>query len=443
MVVLHSGINIGDPQGGEMDEAGRVLAMTRPATDDNILLQEDVKKRDPAEVSQQKNTIQTSEPEEKNTDRFSAELSFLPFFNLAFQQNAFPVVHELKLKNRTGRPLEKIECLFSVTPAFFPPKTITVELLESGEERPLHNLGIELDYAMLSSLSEAARGKMNLEIRCEEELLFSGEYDVEAFAPDQWLGLNVMPELLASFVTPNLDSVNQLLSVVADELEKATGNSSIEGYQADRNRVYEICCAIYRAILSWGIRYSNPPSSFGTPGQRIRFADTTYQQRLGTCLDTTILFASVMEQCGLHPVILLQSGHAYIGCHLQNRYFSDVPMDDLQAIRKLVDLDEFLVLETTMATQNRTFSVAEAAARTEHLNIDGDFQCAIDIVRARYSGIRPLPLKHGANGIEFSPAGSGSRGIAGICTGNSSENHASRICHLPSRTSQGILRLEQ
>ena len=386
-----------------MDEAGRVLAMTRPATDDNILLQEDVKKRDPAEVSQQKNTIQTPEPEEKNTDRFSAELSFLPFFNLAFQQNAFPVVHELKLKNRTGRALEKIECLFSVTPAFFPPKTITVDLLESGEERPLHNLGIELDYAMLSSLSEAARGKMNLEIRCEEELLFSGEYDVEAFAPDQWLGLNVMPELLASFVTPNLDSVNQLLSVVADELEKATGNSSIEGYQADRNRVYEICCAIYRAILSWGIRYSNPPSSFGKPGQRIRFADTIYQQRLGTCLDTTILFASVMEQCGLHPVILLQSGHAYIGCHLQNRYFSDVPMDDLQAIRKLVDLDEFLVLETTMATQNRTFSVAEAAARTEHLNIDGDFQCAIDIVRARYSGIRPLPLKHGANGIEFSP----------------------------------------
>ena len=350
-------------------------------------------------------TAQTEkqDQEEKCGTVISAELSFLPFFNLAFQQNAFPVIQELKLKNRTGRTLEKIECRFSVIPAFFPPKTITVELLEPGEERPLHNLGIELDYAMLASLSEAARGKMNLEIRCGEELLFSGEYDVEAFAPDQWLGLNVMPELLASFVTPNLDSVNQLLTVVADELEKATGSSAIQGYQADRNRVYEICSAIYRAILSWGIRYSNPPSSFGTPGQRIRFADTIYQQRLGTCLDTTILFASVMEQCGLHPVILLQSGHAYIGCHLVKRYFSDVPMDDLQTIRKLADLDEFLVVETTMATQNRTFSVAEAAARTEHLNIEGDFQCAIDVVRARYSGIRPLPLKHGANGIEFSP----------------------------------------
>ncbi len=333
----------------------------------------------------------------------SAQLSFVPCFNLALQQNAFPVIHELKLKNCSSRRLENVECLFSATPAFFAPKTVTAEGLEPGEERPLHDLGIELDYAMLSSLSEAARGKMHLEVRSGEELLFSGEYDVEAFAPDQWLGLGVMPELLASFVTPNLDSVNLLMGVVADELEKATGSSAIQGYQADRKRVYEICSAIYRAVLSWGIRYSNPPSSFGTPGQRIRFADTVYRQRLGTCLDTTVLFASVMEQCGLHPVILLQNGHAYIGCHLVERYFSDVPMDDLQTIRKLADLDEFLVVETTMATQNRTFSVAEAAARAEHLNIDGDFQCAIDIVRARYSGIRPLPLKYGATGIEFRP----------------------------------------
>lgn len=334
---------------------------------------------------------------------FSAELAFLPFFNLALQQSTLPVVSELKLKNHLGRDLVDIECEFSANPLFLLPKTIRVERLENGEELPLHNLGIELDYSLLASLSEAAKGKIRLEIRSGGEPLFSQEYEVTAYAADQWLGLAVMPELLAAFVTPNLEAVSSLQSVVAEELQRATGDSSIQGYQADKTRVYEICSAIYRAIHSWGIHYSNPAASFGTPGQRIRFADAIRQFRLGTCLDTAVLFASVMEQCGLHPVILLQEGHAYVGCHLVNRYFPDIPMDDLQMIRKLVDLDEFLVLETTGVTRNETFSVAEASARTNHLNIDSDFQCAIDVIRARCSGIRPLPLLRSTGGVELQP----------------------------------------
>ncbi|MBR4221284.1 MAG: DUF4011 domain-containing protein, partial [Victivallales bacterium] len=154
-------------------------------------------------------------------------------------------------------------------------------------------------------------------------------------------------------------------------------------------------------IHSWGIHYSNPAASFGVPGQRIRFADAIYTYRLGTCLDTTLLFASVMEQCGLHPVILIQEKHAYIGCHLVDRYFPEMPLDDLQTIRKLADGDEFVVIETTLVTKNATFSEAEAVAKSEHLNIDKEFKCAIDVVRARLSGIHPLPLKHSTDGMEF------------------------------------------
>lgn len=334
---------------------------------------------------------------------FSAELIYLPVFNLALQQNAFPVVSELKLKNHLGRNLAGLDCEFSANPLFILPKTIHVDELANGVELSLHDLGIDLDYSLLASLSEPMKGKIRLEIRYGGEQLFFREYEVTAYAADQWLGLSVMPELLAAFVTPNLEAVSCLQAVVAEELRKATGDSSIQGYQADKTRVYEICSAIYQAIHSWGIHYANPASSFGVPGQRIRFADAIRQFRLGTCLDTALLFASVMEQCGLHPVVLLQTGHAYVGCHLVNHYFPDIPMDDLQTIRKLVDLDEFLVLETTCVTGDQTFSAAEAYARKSYLNIDSDFQCAIDIVRARYSGIRPLPLLRSAGGVELLP----------------------------------------
>lgn len=337
----------------------------------------------------------------ENVKRISVELTFLPFFNLALQQNNIPIIYELKLKNNTECEIENIECVFSANPDLIVKKSFPIEKLAPHEEISIQKLEIELNYNILSSLSEAIKGKLILDIKEKNEIIFSEEHEIEAFAADQWLGFNVMPELVAAFVTPNLEVINQLLATVADELQKATASPSIQGYQADKTRVYEICSAIYRAIHSWGIIYSNPASSFGTPGQKIRFADSIYKYRLGTCLDTTLLFASVMEQCGLHPVIMIQSGHAYIGCHLTERYFSDVPMEDLQKIRKLVDLDEFIVIETTMVTGNATFSEAEAAARSSHLNIDNEFYCAIDVIRARYSKIRPLPLKRSTEGIEL------------------------------------------
>ena len=335
---------------------------------------------------------------------FSAELSFVPLFNLALQQNALPVVQELILNNDSGRDLENLQCRFSAVPEFIHEKTIQVSKIKKGEKLSLDKLEIELDYDLLSQLSERVKGQLLLEIIDDTQTtLFQKGFECEAFAPDQWHGMEIMPELLASFVTPNLEVISHLQSAVAEELERATGSSAIQGYQADKKRVYEICAAIYRAIHNWGIAYSNPPSSFGA-GQRIRFADTIYQYKLGTCLDTTLLFASVMEACGLDPVIIVQQGHAYIGCHLQERYFPDIPLDDLQTIRKLADLDEFLVLETTKVTGNATFAEAEAFARKNHLNVDEEFRLAIDVTRARNSKILPLPLKRSVNGMEFAPA---------------------------------------
>ena len=354
-------------------------------------------------------TIQPSAP----APRLTAEISYTPVFDLAFQQYSASVVQELKLTNHTGRPLHGISCTFSSVPEMIRSKTIYVEEIGSGETLALgikdfggdadgHAAGVELDCAYLMSISEAVKGKLKLHVECDGETLCEQEYDVTAYAADQWTGFNVMPELLASFVTPNLDVISELQARASEELLKATGDAALDGYKSGRERVYEICAAVYRAVHSWGIRYALPPSSIGEPGQRIRFADNIYQFKLATCLDTSVLFASVLEQCGLHPVILIQTGHAYAGCHLKDSYFPDLPMDDLQAIRKLVDLDEFLVFETT-ATASMTFSAAESAARTQHLNIDRDFDFAIDICRARLNGIRPLPLKRSVNGLELAP----------------------------------------
>ena len=191
-------------------------------------------------------------------NHFSAELSFVPLFNLALHQNALPIVYELKLINHTGKDIENLQCRFSAVPEFIIEKSIPVNKLKSGEELCINKPDVELNYKLLSTLSESMKGKLKLEISDENAVLFQKDYECEAFAPDQWLGMQIMPELLTSFVTPNLDVVAHLQSSVAHELERATGSSSVQGYQEDKKRVYEICSAIYRAIHNWGINYSNP-----------------------------------------------------------------------------------------------------------------------------------------------------------------------------------------
>ena len=64
--------------------------------------------------------------DEKGFRSFSAELSFVPLFNLALQQNALPVAHELKLLNHTPQMIENLECLISSEPEFIHEKKIFV-----------------------------------------------------------------------------------------------------------------------------------------------------------------------------------------------------------------------------------------------------------------------------------------------------------------------------
>ena len=173
---------------------------------------------------------------------FSAELTFVPLFNLALQQNAIPVVYELKLIINTVNDIENLECRFSAVPEFIHEKFLPVSKVKAGEELCINKPDIELNYNLLSALSESMKGKLKLEISDGSQIIFQKEFECEAFAPDQWLGMQIMPELLTSFVTPNLDVVAHLQSSVAHELERATGSASVQGQRAclcQRQRYYE------------------------------------------------------------------------------------------------------------------------------------------------------------------------------------------------------------
>ena len=85
-------------------------------------------------------------------------------FNLALQQNAPPVVYELKLINNTGKDIKNLQYHFSALPEFIQEKSIPVSKVNAGEELCINRPDIELNYNLLSSLFESMKGKLKQEV---------------------------------------------------------------------------------------------------------------------------------------------------------------------------------------------------------------------------------------------------------------------------------------
>src|SRR5574344_2346302 len=182
-------------------------------------------------------------PEGTEQKAFDVSISFIPYVNLALQQNGLSIVRELKIKNNSARDLENLECILVSTPEIIKPCTAHIARIAAGEEIGLQELSIDLNHDRLAALTEMETGKLILALKAGAEILVHAEYPLTALSPDEWLGPNLMPELLAAFVTPNMEAVQALASLLPDELKKATGSSAVQGYQADKKRVYAICAA--------------------------------------------------------------------------------------------------------------------------------------------------------------------------------------------------------
>ena len=137
------------------------------------------------------------------------------------------------------------------------------------------------------------------------------------------------------------------------------------------------------------------PPSFETEGQKVRTPAAILDGRVATCLDTALLFAALMEQAGLNPLLILTEGHAFCGVWLQPQEFSTLLIDDALAVRKRVDLDELLIFETTLVTRSPVprfdLAVAEARRQISSEN-EAKLVIAVDVRRARMQRISPLAV---------------------------------------------------
>lgn len=125
-------------------------------------------------------------------------------------------------------------------------------------------------------------------------------------------------DYIASFVNPNDVKVDEVISKAKEYSDKR----HLIGYQIDDDALQSKettaeARAIFMALREYGISYVNSPLSFSVGStQRVRTPYESIRDRSANCIDGAVLFASLFENLGMEPLIILGPGHALVGLRL-------------------------------------------------------------------------------------------------------------------------------
>ena len=326
--------------------------------------------------------------------------------NFAMQQNYVPVIRNLIVTNEGACNLGSLRLRITCEPAFAKPYECLVSPLKVGEATEITPVNLMVSPEYLMSLTERMLAILHIEVRENNEemtLLFTKDVNLQLLAYDEWSGLFIMPEMVAAFVTPNGQAVMEIVSAAGQFLMSWIGDPAFTGYQRQNPHIVKMqMAAIYAALQSKNIAYCMPQASFETVGQRIRLPETVLEQRLGTCLDLSVLYAACLEAVGLNPLLIFKDGHCFAGAWLDEKTFADSVMDDVTSLNKRIasGIEEIALIECTDFVVGKSIDFDTSVKHgANHLTEPDKFKMAVDITRSRGSGIRPMPTRVLQNGV--------------------------------------------
>ena len=326
-----------------------------------------------------------------------ADLVLSPVVNFAMQQNGVPVIRNLVVQNTSEADWQNVQATITLEPEIATRWQQQLDGLPTGEKWEIRNSWLNLSTTYLAELTERVTGNLMLTITANGEIVFQQHYPIDILAYDQWNGSAVLPEMLAAFITPNHPEIASVIRRASTILEGWTGNPSFDEYQSrNPDRVRKQMAAIYEAIAERQIIYCAAPASFEEKGQRIRLADAIFSQGMGNCLDLSLLYAACLEAVQLRPLVVIVKGHAFAGAWLVEESFADAVNDDpsLLTKRMAAGINEIALVEATCMNKGSQASFADAEnSAAKHLADTAQFHFFLDVKRARYGGIRPLPLR--------------------------------------------------
>ena len=322
-------------------------------------------------------------------------IDYIKNVNYALLHNHIPVCSSIELTNIGEDDLLDISVSIG-GPFVQEQQSALYSRIDRGSTVRINDVAVLPKVDALLELSERVISSFTMQVHRGDEVLLSKEYELELMAFDQWLGTQIVPQCLASFVVPNQPAISQMVVKASALLKQMTGASAFVEYQdGDPNTVVAQVSAIFAALHQEGIIYRAVPASYERIGQRITLSDQVLETHQGNCIELTLLMASVLEAVGIYSGVVLMRGHAFLGVWLSESCYRQSICDDVSFLEKACSegISEMLVLECTELTkENASFECAQETAR-QMLMKSEEFDMFIDLRRCRLEGIISLPTR--------------------------------------------------
>lgn len=323
-----------------------------------------------------------------------------PTLNHAMTHNGLPLIQRITVHNDGTAPWEALTVVVEVRDTFGTvinrPWQTHIDLV-GGANTVIDRPAVQFDPGVLATLEEEMAGEITVRVSTSDRELGATHRRTAILAARQWQVTEdaqlLALELLAAFVQPNHPAVAEIVAEAAGRL------SDLATRDASPERIDMIVDAVIEAVHARQIHYAPPPASWGK-GQKVRTPGDVLETTVGTCLDTTVLLAAVLEQIGINPVLWVADGHAFVGYWRQaERHLPDAASFQCTAAINAVDLALMGVIESTHVTAEHR-RVTDVARRARQSPVESwlrnrseDLTGVVDVAEARLMGVLPLPAR--------------------------------------------------
>ncbi|HET9182498.1 MAG TPA: hypothetical protein VFP59_10215 [Candidatus Angelobacter sp.] len=182
---------------------------------------------------------------------------------------------------------------------------------------------------------------------------------------------------IASWVTPHAPEVETVLA----RAKNYTPDRRLPGYenwknaQEQEHETYVEAKAIFTALKKMGLSYVKSSSTLGhhaNDSERVRMPEISLSHSSANCIDAVVAYASLFENLGMDPAVIIVPGHAYVG------------------VRVAEDSSRFLFIDAAL-TGRTTFEAAVLSGQSGLAHHDPASITRVNIDQARSSGIYPMP----------------------------------------------------
>ena len=244
--------------------------------------------------------------------------------NYSLLHNDRSLLERLTLTKLVTDPLEdiKVEVELNLGSQNYPYRC-TYTVVDEPQVEVGRRIRIPLTATLPRSLRERVISTLYVKVTCGDRTALEETKRVVLIPVDEWVDDTENNPWLPSFVLPRDPAVLKIIDssrryLIGIEDDPAAGFDGYQSVDEDAENPTALVDAQVQALWTalvneYRLQYINPPPAYSEQSQRLRTPSDILTSNTGTCIDLALLLASCLEYIDIYPVVVLLSGHAFVG----------------------------------------------------------------------------------------------------------------------------------